>query len=201
MINFLRKAKRALFPSEGAKARTSLLNQMMKNGKCAEIGAWKGDFTQQILKITAPKKLFLIDPYEFVGDYKKAWYGGVAGGQERMDQVFEGVQKRFKKQINEGTLEMIRKKSDTGLAQIEDGSLDWIYIDGNHLYEFVKKDLALSWEKVKVNGYITGDDYGLVGWWDDGVTKAVDEFVKERNDSLEAISFEGTQFILKKISD
>ena len=44
------------------------------------------------------------------------------------------------------------------LASFPDNYFDWVYIDGNHLYEFVKKDVELSFQKVKPGGVIAGDD-------------------------------------------
>ena len=56
----------------------------------------------------------------------------------------------------------------------EDNSIDFIYIDGNHQYDFVKKDLEDYVPKVKVGGVIAGHDYG--GPTTPGVTKAIDEY-------------------------
>ena len=49
---------------------------------------------------------------------------------------------------------------------------DFVYIDGNHDYEFVLKDLETWFTKVKPGGIIFGDDY-LRPY---GVSKAVNEF-------------------------
>ena len=72
-----------------------------------------------------------------------------------------------------------------------------VYIDGNHLYEFVKGDLEVYWSKVKSGGYIAGDDYGVRGWWQNGVTKAVDEFRSKR--LCETILIRDRQFLLQRI--
>ena len=54
------------------------------------------------------------------------------------------------------------------------------YIDGDHSYEAVTRDIATYRAKVKPNGVLAGDDYGLQGgWWNDGVTRAVDEFIRQ----------------------
>ncbi|MEQ8928086.1 MAG: class I SAM-dependent methyltransferase [Fulvivirga sp.] len=171
---------------------------MPKNAICAEIGAWKGDFTQEILKQTKPSKLFIIDPYKHVEVYDKAWYGGSDSSQEKMDEVFKSVQTRFESELYSGQLEFLRADSTEALSQFEDDYFDWIYIDGNHLYEYVKADLENSFQKIKSGGFITGDDYNLVGWWDDGVTKAVNEFIENYKEQVDVISIKGTQFVLKK---
>jgi hypothetical protein len=54
------------------------------------------------------------------------------------------------------------------------------HIDGDHTYEAVKADLERFHEQLKPGGVISGDDYGMVGWWEDGVTRAVDAFVASR---------------------
>ncbi|QSE97185.1 class I SAM-dependent methyltransferase [Fulvivirga lutea] len=171
---------------------------MPKKAICAEIGAWKGDFTSEILRQTKPKKLYIIDPYLHVETYDKAWYGGLDSSQEKMDEVFKSTQQRFENELYSGQLEFLRDDSTKALDKFEDDHFDWIYIDGNHLYEYVKLDLENSFKKVKSGGYITGDDYNLVGWWDDGVTKAVNEFIENFKDSITVISIKGTQFILRK---
>ncbi len=51
----------------------------------------------------------------------------------------------------------------------EDNSLDFVFIDANHNYEFVKKDIEAWLPKIKKGGYIGGHDYG------GGVKQAVDE--------------------------
>jgi hypothetical protein len=56
----------------------------------------------------------------------------------------------------------------------------------------------MYYPKVKLRGYIAGDDYGVKGWWFKGVQRAVDEFVRQLSRlSLEVI---GNQFIIHKES-
>lgn len=179
--------------------RNYLLDAMPKQGICAEIGAWKGDFSKRILKKTNPSKLYLVDPWQYVEDYENAWYGGSIGSQEGMDVIYNSVCKRFAGEIAAGQLETVRKGSAEGMESFNDAYFDWVYIDGNHTYEFVKKDLEISWQKTKTGGFVTGDDYGLKGWWDDGVTVAVDEFAKNMGDQVEVVAIIGSQFILKKL--
>lgn len=192
-----KKIQRTLF--QGSNPRNVLLKRMPKNSICAEIGSWKGDFSQRILSVTKPEKLFLIDPYKYVSEYSNAWYGGFAGGQEKMDEIYSMVISRFKDEINRNRLEIIRCDSREALNNFKDESLDWVYVDGNHTYEFVMEDLRNCWSKVKTGGYITGDDYHVPGWWEDGVTRAVDNFIEERKNSIGEIVILKNQFIIEKI--
>jgi len=59
--------------------------------------------------------------------------------------------------------------------------------------------LEIALRKTKPSGYITGDDYGVVEWWDNGVTKAVDEFAKSK--IVRLIEIRNRQFVLKKLPD
>lgn len=54
----------------------------------------------------------------------------------------------------------------------EDESLDFVYIDGEHTYKGVKKDIELFMPKVKNGGFIGGHDY-KPKW--KGVMEAVNE--------------------------
>jgi hypothetical protein len=49
---------------------------------------------------------------------------------------------------------------------------------------------------VKAHGLIAGDGYGTPGWWQDGVTKAVDEAIA--GDRFEKVLTEDRQFLLRK---
>jgi len=59
----------------------------------------------------------------------------------------------------------------------EDESIDFIFIDANHTYEFVKKDIAAYLPKMKKGGIMAGHDYNLCH---PGVIQAVNEaFIEE----------------------
>jgi hypothetical protein len=172
---------------------------MPKNSVCAEIGVHEGDYSEEILRSIKPRKIHLIDPWEHKEDveYKNAWYGGAGpGGQEMMDSRYGAVMDRFGKKVESGRVVLHRGYSSDVASEFEDDYFDWVYIDGNHLHEYVMKDLELYFPKVKSGGYLAGDDYGIKGWWNNGVQTAVEEFVEQRPElSLEV---RGSQFIIKK---
>jgi hypothetical protein len=186
----------------GARNRQTLLDMLPKDSVCAEVGVHRGDFSARVLKIVNPKEFHLIDPwkYEQSNTYKAALYGGKArGGQAEMDDRCQAVRQRFDPEIRSGRIVIHRDCSKTVLGEFPDGYFDWVYIDGNHLYEYVREDVALSFRKTKLGGYITGDDYQADGWWQGGVKKAVDEFVREK--SVRLVSIDDGQFVLRKESN
>lgn len=182
----------------GKDSRDCILSRIPEGGICAELGVYKGDFSAKILA-RRPRKLHLIDPWKFEPDpeYKSSWYGGSVGeSQARMDAVYESVVARFRSEISTAKLEVHRSNSASCSSQFPDNYFDWIYIDGNHQYEFVKQDLETYFPKVKLHGLIAGDDYATIGWWQDGVTRAVDEAIASGR--FEKILIENHQFLLRK---
>ena len=67
--------------------------------------------------------------------------------------------------------------SEEAAPQIPDWSLDFIYIDGNHRFDFAMLDLILWARKVRQGGIIAGHDY--YRFRDGGVVPAVDVFTHQ----------------------
>ena len=178
--------------------RSGLLDLLPKSSVGCEIGVWKGDFSVQILETVEPRELHLVDPWWFADEagYVQAWYGGaLARTQDDMDQIYEGVKRRLRVPIDQGIVVIHRSESATVAITFADDYFDWVYIDGNHVYEYVMADLVGFTPKVKHGGLVTGDDYANRGWWEDGVRRAVDQFVA--SGAVEAVS-RSDQFILKR---
>ena len=62
-------------------------------------------------------------------------------------------------------------------ASIKDGSLCFVFIDGDHGYSAVKTDIKTWHPKVRPGGYIVGHDY--LSPFHPGVKQAVDECFKK----------------------
>ena len=176
-----------------------MLTRMPKRSVCAEIGVYQGDFSAKILEIVEPRQLHLIDPwkYESAPTYGASWYGGKCGvDQSHMDGIHDRVVERFREPIAGGTVCVHRLDSSTASRGFPDGFFDWVYIDGNHLYQFVKDDLDRYYHKVKPGGFLAGDDYAKGDWWQGGVKAAVDEFVG--TGLVEVVLLDKRQYCLAK---
>ena len=174
-----------IFKKLFSKSRINLIQKYLsvKNPVILEIGIHKGDFSEELLRKFNPKKLLLVDPWIAYNDliYQKSWYGNTLhSNQNIQDQYFLDVNKRFEKDILENKIELHRKTSDEFFLGNK-SIFDLIYIDGNHLFEFVKRDILNSLKFITEDGIIVLDDYALKGWWDDGITKAVNFHKKEKN--------------------
>lgn len=197
--SIVRNVARVFCRARDRDLRDCVLQHIPPGSVCAEIGVYKGDFSELILQ-RAPKKLHLLDPWKFETDptYACSWYGGSTGkSQARMDAIYKSVVCRFLPSISSGVVEVHRETSVECCARFPTEYFDWIYIDGNHRYEFVTLDLETFLPKVKRGGLVAGDDYGTPGWWQDGVTKAVDEAIASGR--FETVLIEHHQFLLRKL--
>ena len=178
-------------------ARMKLLTQFPRGSSGAEIGTYMGGFAQLILDTVKPRKLYLIDPWiaSKTQSQTGSWYDTVDQGY--MDDIFDMVSQRFSERAGITNVEIIRDYSSNALRTLRDGELDWVYIDGDHSYETVLGDLKLSFEKVRIGGFISGDDYVVVdNWWKDNVVRAVTEFSDAY--PVDLMLGEGSQFLLRK---
>lgn len=115
----------------------------------AEIGVHKGAFTEQFCK--AGIKMFAIDPwmaYEGAGRSQQA--------QKRQDFLY-GHTQRTLAPYKDCTI--IRKTSMDALKDFADGSLDFVYIDGDHRFPYIAEDIFHWYSKVRKGGIIAGHDY------------------------------------------
>lgn len=176
------------------RSRRMLLKRMPKDSACVEIGVWKGDFSEQILRMTIPRELHLIDPWQFQPDFPNRMYGGVvATNQADMDGIYESVRDRFAGAAN---VLIHRGTAASVLPTLSDACFDWVYIDGNHLYAYVLEDLRLAHPRVRPGGFLCGDDYN----WGEGlgfpVRQAVADFAAELGGSTHP-KIIGSQFMIR----
>ncbi len=116
--------------------------------KGVEIGVYKGEFSEVIAK--SGIQLYSIDPWNLYKDY------GNSRGQKRLDEQYRQTKERLDKYPN---VTIIRKSSMDALADFEDGSLDFVYIDGNHQFAYVAEDIYHWAIKLKKGGVLAGHDY------------------------------------------
>lgn len=191
-----RKADRAAVK---AKVRDTFLRRLNQGGVAVEIGVWHGEFSETILELIKPDKLYLIDPWANVTDdsHSEAFVGRTA--DKKMERIFKKVQDRFEREIAEGKVEIIRDWSIAALDRFEPASIDFAYVDGDHSYEGVKADLRALFPKMRVGGVMAFDDYHRRGWWGDGVIRAINEFMGAYPDRLRIRAIAGAQLAIEKM--
>jgi hypothetical protein len=75
------------------------------------------------------------------------------------------------------TISVIVSDSVTASTFFADRSIDWVHLDGRHDREHVQADIAAWLPKVKVGGWLSGDDFDTVKWPD--VVAAVKDVLPE----------------------
>lgn len=183
-----------------AAKRDFVLRAMPRNAVCGEVGVFAGSFSVRILAITQPARLHLIDPW--IVHSRSATHeciaeGHSSAGADAPNIQYEMVCTAVAPALAAGVAIMHRSFSFAAAGQFPDAYFDWVYIDASHEYEDVKRDLDSFLPKVKLGGWIAGDDYGRRGSWNNGVQVAVDEFVADGRARL--IGVRRHQFLLRKL--
>lgn len=86
-----------------------------------------------------------------------------------------------------GKYQFVIGKSPDCAYTFDDNYCDFVYLDNDHSYEHVKKELPIWYEKVSIGGILSGHDfmeYTDLSEGKFGVDDAVIEFCKDRNYTL-----------------
>lgn len=145
-------------------------------GKFVEIGTWLGQSAAfMAVEIANSKKnidFFCVD----------TWNGSEEHQEDKRikeNKLYETFLNNISP-ISEYIIPM-RMTSEQASKHFKDESLDFVFIDANHEYEEVKKDIIAWYPKVKKGGIFAGHDYSDT--WQ-GVVKAVNEWAIENNIKL-----------------
>lgn len=140
------------------------------NSLFVEIGVWKGGSTAfmgvEIFNSNKNIEFHAIDTF--------------LGSKEHGDieNFFEEAKNNLTPILEKKLVKLIQGHSHSVVNEYADNSIDFLFIDGSHEYEDVKKDLLLWLPKVKPGGIIAGHDYDPA--WK-GVVQAVDEVLGKEN--------------------
>ena len=136
----------------------------------AEIGVAEGRFSLELLQ-AGIEKLLLIDRWKCYPDQK----GDGSSPQDWHDKNYQDMQDRLYKY----TENILIYKGDSGdMSHQVTQPLSMVYIDADHSYEGVSRDLNLWYGHVVHGGIIAGHDYLNNDY---GVYKAVHDFCVAHN--------------------
>jgi hypothetical protein len=145
----------------------------------AELGCYMGDASEMFVKHV--RFLYCVDQY-------KSFYAkeldlvSQSGDVEKAEEVWRSRMKIYP------NCNLLKYSTNEAVKYFQDKSLDGVYIDAGHEYEFVKADIINYLPKIKDNGFIAGHDYGnTVSHF--GVKKAVDELLGVPKEVFEDMSW------------
>jgi len=137
----------------------------------AELGVFEGKNAESMLRQLNIQRLYLVDPYEPYSEYHDLII-------DRLKVARAAAQKRLAPFAD--SIIWLCMKSSKAIGSIGE-ELDFVYIDANHAYDYVKCDIEAYYDLVRPGGYVGGHDYttnlnlnNLIE-----VKRAVDEFVIE----------------------
>jgi len=109
--------------------RNELLGQLPKGGVVAEIGVDNGDFSTEILKLSQPEKLHLVD---------------VWSSPRYPEAKFKAVNERFSALRSSGVIQINRGYSTDVLPSFPDAYFDWVYLDSGHGFALTLDELVVE---------------------------------------------------------
>jgi hypothetical protein len=111
----------------------------------AEVGVFKGIYSEAICKANPTVTLYLVDVWKNYDDF---YIGGMEDAKAEALRRLAGY-----------NTHVLHMTSIEAAAQIPDESLDFVYIDGNHDWLHAAQDLYYWSKKVRVGGIVSGHDY------------------------------------------
>lgn len=125
----------------------------------AELGVYKGDFASYLLSNNnSIEKYYMLDPWRNLNDWNKPANTNDNQFQEFYSETMSKTNFAAEKRV------VLRGKTTEVINKIEDNSLDFLYIDGDHTLKGITIDLIASWNKIKDDGFIAGDDFCASIW-------------------------------------
>lgn len=125
----------------------------------AEIGVYRGRFARALLAHCRQIDTYwLVDPWRHLPDWNKP--------ANTDDDAFERIHRDALSAIAPFAerCRVLRGTTTEVLDRIPDGSLDAVYIDGDHTLKGITIDLVRAFPKVREGGLIAGDDFTASIW-------------------------------------
>ena len=135
----------------------------------AEIGVCKGVFSEILVQNIPGVKLLSIDPWMA---YHSSLFPNYIS-QKRCDLRYQAAVERLSKYPN---VKIMRMTSLEAVGEVEDGSLDFVFIDGDHSFDNIMLDLILWSPKGRLGGIVAGHDY--FEFYQSGVIAAVNAYTQ-----------------------
>lgn len=179
--------------------RENLVSFLPEGAVGAEIGVAHGDFSEVLLDRARPARLHLIDPWSYLesDDLSAIRYlQEVSSSAASLalptvsalgDEQYRAVQQRLA-----GRPEVVfsRQVSYKAAREFPDRYFDFVYIDGNHTYEYVFRDLLDFAPKIKDDGLLMGHDFFEDAFASEqhyGVIDAVHRFLRRAGEDYQLV--------------
>lgn len=162
--------------SGAAQRGDAILKRVGRNARGVEVGVFRGALSGYLLR-KGVARLFMVDtwaPAEEQPEHYRETKDYCAGLTAAECAANEALARNV---ARDGRAVVLKLPSVEAAAQINDGSMDFVFLDADHSYEGVRDDIAAWLPKVRKGGWIGGHDIDNPEPPFDftGVRKAVDE--------------------------
>lgn len=153
-----------------------------------EVGVAEGYYSRTLCEYNPDAKVYGIDPYVPYRGYRD--YTRIS--------TFEKLRTSAEKRLGSCTnYQFIYEFSMESLRHFQDDSLDFVYLDGNHVEPYVSQDIVGWHAKLRPGGILAGHDYvrtkdGQGVHQTNDVKGAVRQFAKDRGLTLYILGREAT---------
>lgn len=177
----------------------AILAELQPKSVC-EVGVWKGEFAATLLSgVVSIDEYIFVDPWKSLPNWNKPANVSDAEFENIRNEAFERT-KEFSEKLRE-----LRLPTKEAAAYINDSSLDFVYIDGDHTLRGITIDLHFMAQKIKKNGFIGGDDFTRNIWQHDEQYDPTEVhpyaiYFAEAND-LTIFTLPFNQFLIAKLGD
>lgn len=147
---------------EGSTNRHELWSKILYGLRCVtvcEVGVWKGEFAKVLLEqVPSIHSYTLIDPWRNLPDWNKP--------ANKSNVEFENIRREALERLDNFKHKIVERRGTTKNAapSLQDASLDFAYIDGDHTLRGITIDLISILPKIKKGGFIGGDDFTKSIW-------------------------------------
>ncbi len=186
------------FPHEQiAEKRKWVLRYAKKGGVGAEFGVFRGHFSVVISRVLQPQKLYLVDPWEKLGE-RFNWGVGNYTNNNKLTTI-EAKEDMLRRTKDCPNIVVVEDFEDNFVAGLKE-KLDFVYLDSGHHYEEVLTTLRRIDGILAEGGVIIGDDWYSNPKHYSGVCRAVNEFTKENGYEIVAAGYDA-QFCIRRVKD
>lgn len=136
-----------------------LASHIPPDGSLVELGSYRGRSICSLASILRERRIATTLVDTFVGLPANPYITEVVSGVQYDDADALEAELRANLDRFQITATVLREDSATAAARFADGSLDLVFIDADHQYDAVLRDLEAWWPKISPTGRIAGHDY------------------------------------------
>jgi len=165
----------------------NLLIKLPKDFKYLEIGSYEGNSALYVSTNFPKSSVTCVDLWEGVEEYEGKDFSII---EKNFDFNLQGL----------NNINKIKSTSDNFFIKNKI-MFDFIYVDGNHKFDYVFRDCENAWRFLNKGGFLVCDDYIWNYYKEllDNPCYAINSFIKEKSREIKVLSVTNSQIFIKKI--